>query len=79
MKKTAKKTLLHTTQFPILAEKDEDGIYVVECPVLEGCYSQGKTLDHALKDIREVVVLALEDQSSRNILKSYHSTKFASR
>ncbi|MFH1979942.1 MAG: type II toxin-antitoxin system HicB family antitoxin, partial [Patescibacteria group bacterium] len=42
-------------QFPVLAEKDEDGFYVVECPVLEGCYSQGETLDQALKNIREVI------------------------
>lgn len=41
----------------ILVEKDEDGFYVAECPVLEGCYSQGKTLDEALKNIREVIEL----------------------
>jgi len=23
-------------------EKDKDGFYVVECPVLESCYTQGK-------------------------------------
>ena len=42
-------------QLPVFVEKDEDGFYVVECPVLEGCYSQGKTLDEALANIRDVV------------------------
>jgi len=42
-------------------ERDEDGIYVVECPAFEGCYSQGATLDEALKNIHEAIELCLED------------------
>lgn len=56
---------------PLIVEKDEDGFYVVECPLFEGCYSQGKTLDDALKNIREVITLILEERQSRNILKTY--------
>ncbi|KKT86813.1 MAG: hypothetical protein UW86_C0020G0006 [Microgenomates group bacterium GW2011_GWA1_Microgenomates_45_10] len=59
-------------QLPIFVEKDEDGFYVVECPVFEGCYSQGKTLDQALKNIRVVIKLVLEEKSNLNIFKSYH-------
>ena len=40
---------------PIIVEKDEDGFFVVECPLLEGCYTHGETLDEALKNIREVM------------------------
>ncbi len=47
---------------PVLMEKDEDGFFVVECPLLQGCYTQGKTLDEALKNIHEVIELCLEDQ-----------------
>ncbi len=65
------------TQFPVIVEKDEDGMYVVECPVLEGCYSQGKTLDKALKNIREVIELCLEDSSAKEIIKSYHPVEFS--
>lgn len=46
-------------QLPIVIEKDEDGFYVVECPVFSGCYSQGKTIDEALNNIREVIDLCL--------------------
>lgn len=59
-------------QLPLFVEKDEDGFYVVECPLFEGCYSQGKTLDEALKNIREVIQLILEEKKSQEILKSYH-------
>ena len=46
---------------PVLVEKDEDGFFVVECPLLQGCYTQGKTLDEALKNIHEVIELCLEE------------------
>jgi len=49
-------------QVPVLVEKDEDGFYVVECPLLQGCYTQGQTLDEALKNIHEVIELCLEEQ-----------------
>jgi predicted RNase H-like HicB family nuclease len=45
---------------PVLVEKDEDGFFVVECPLLQGCYTQGNTLDEALKNIHEVIELCLE-------------------
>ena len=35
---------------------------MVECPLLQGCYTQGKTLDEALKNIHEVIELCLEEQ-----------------
>jgi predicted RNase H-like HicB family nuclease len=51
----------HNTQVTVFIEKDEDGFYVVECPLFEGCYSQGKTVDEALRNIREVVHLIIEE------------------
>jgi len=56
---------------PVIVEKGEDGSYVVECPILEGCYSQGKSIDEALRNIREVVELLLEEKESRTILAAY--------
>ena len=47
---------------PVLVEKDEEGFFVVECPLLPGCYTQGKTLDEALKNIHEVIELCIEEQ-----------------
>ena len=43
----------------VVIEKDEHGCYAY-CPELEGCQSQGVTLDEALANIREAVELYLE-------------------
>ena len=59
-------------QVPVFIEKDEDGFYVVECPLFEGCYSQGKTVDEALRNIREVIDLIAEEKKNWEILASYH-------
>jgi predicted RNase H-like HicB family nuclease len=45
----------NTKRLPIIIEQDENGVFVVECPVLKGCYSQGSTLDEAVKNIKEVI------------------------
>ena len=61
----------HNRNVPLLVEKGEDGFYVVECPLFEGCYTQGKTLDEALRNIREVIKLILEEKKARLIVKEY--------
>ena len=66
------RTKQRNTQVPVFVEKDEDGFYVVECPLFEGCYSQGKTLDEALRNIREVIRLVAEERRNRDILRTYH-------
>ncbi len=52
---------------PIIVEKDEDGFYVVECPLLKGCYTQGETLDEALKNIHEVIEMCLEEENEETV------------
>ena len=71
--KNIKQTKLNhrDVQLPIIVEKDEDGFYVVECPVLEGCYTQGSSLDEALKNIREVIDLVRDEKENQEILISY--------
>ena len=45
-------------------EKDENGYYAF-CPELEGCCTQGRTLDETMKNIREAITLYLETLSPR--------------
>jgi predicted RNase H-like HicB family nuclease len=45
---------------PVIIERDENGVFVAECPVLKGCYTQGETLEEALKNIREVIQMHIE-------------------
>ncbi|MBI4972692.1 MAG: type II toxin-antitoxin system HicB family antitoxin [Candidatus Omnitrophica bacterium] len=44
----------------VVIEKGEDGYFTAHCPSLKSCWSQGKTEDEALKNIREAVELYLE-------------------
>ncbi len=45
--------------------KGEDGYYIAECPFLEGCVSQVKTVEEALRNIREAIELWIETYNDR--------------
>jgi len=49
-------------EFYVVIEQDEDGYYVGEVPQLRACYSQGRTLDELMANIREVIALCLEEE-----------------
>ncbi len=44
----------------VILEHGEDGYFVAHCPSLRSCWSQGKTRDEALQNIREAIELYLE-------------------
>lgn len=56
---------------PILIEEDEDGVFVLECPLFEGCYSQGETKEEAMGNIKEVIDMCLEEETNKDILVTY--------
>ena len=47
-------------KLPVVITEDEDGYFVAEVPVLLSCYTQGKTKEEALSNIKEVIHLCLE-------------------
>jgi len=47
-------------KLPITIYQDEDGWFVVSCPVIPGCATQGRTEEEALENIREAIDLCLE-------------------
>ena len=51
----------------VTLDRDEDGMWVVECPSIPGCVSQGKTKGEALKNIREAIALCLEVRAERGL------------
>ncbi|MBL7086505.1 MAG: type II toxin-antitoxin system HicB family antitoxin [Candidatus Cloacimonetes bacterium] len=51
-------------KFRIIIEQDEDGIYIASCPALQGCYSQGDTIEEAKKNIEEAIRLHIEARQS---------------
>ena len=53
--------------FKVLLEPDQEaGGYVVSCPALPGCHTQGDTIDEALENIEEAILLCLEDMMAQH-------------
>ena len=55
-------------KFMTTLERDEDGVWVAECPAIPGCVSQGKAKVAALKNIDEAIALCLEVRNERGML-----------
>jgi predicted RNase H-like HicB family nuclease len=51
---------MRVERFPVTIYQDDEGWYVVECPVIPGCMSQGETEEEALHNIQEAIQLCLE-------------------
>ena len=49
-----------TMKFNVTIDRDEDGVWIVECPAIPGCISQGQTKEEALINIQEAIALCLE-------------------
>ena len=47
-------------RFNVVLEKAEEGGYCVSVPALDGCYSEGETLEDALINAREAIICYLE-------------------
>jgi len=54
---------------PIIIEVDEDGFYIVSCPLFKGCHSYGETIDEALENIKEVIEMCLEETKVEELNK----------
>lgn len=50
--------------FKVILEPEPDGGYVVSCPSLRDCYSEGETVEKALVNIKEAIELVLEDMKA---------------
>jgi predicted RNase H-like HicB family nuclease len=54
-------------KFIVSLDRDEDGIWIVECPSIPGCVSQGKTKDEALANIKEAIQLCLDVRAEQGL------------
>jgi predicted RNase H-like HicB family nuclease len=61
-------------EYPIVIEQDtEAGGYVVYCPTLKGCVSQGETEEEALENIKDAIktyLLGIEDLKRLNKMRT---------
>ena len=53
--------------FPIIIEQDEDGYFIVSCPMFKGGHSYGNTVDEALTNIREVIQMCIKEKETEEI------------
>jgi len=54
-------------KFMTTLDRDEDGVWIAECPSIPGCVSQGKTRHEALANIQEAIALCLEVRAERGM------------
>ena len=51
----------------VTIDRDENGFWIVECPSIPGCVSQGATKDEALVNIREAIALCIEVRAEQGL------------
>ncbi len=54
-------------RFSVTLDRDEDGLWIAECPAIPGCISQGDTRDSAVENIRDAIKLSLEVRAEHGI------------
>jgi predicted RNase H-like HicB family nuclease len=51
----------------VIMYRGEDDYWLVECPSLQGCNSQGKTKEEAIANIKEAIELYIEALEEDNL------------
>ncbi len=54
-------------KFIITIFRDEDGVFIAECPSIPGCISQGKTEQEAESNIRDAIKECLEVRAEKGM------------
>ena len=54
-------------KFTVSIDRDEDGVWIVECPAIPGCVSQGTSKDEALANVRDAIRECLKVRSERGM------------
>lgn len=54
-------------KFIATLDRDEDGVWVAECPSIPGCVSQGKTKEAAIQNLQEAIALCLEVRAEQGL------------
>lgn len=65
--KTRKEDKVKPMKFVTTLDRNEDGVWIAECPSIPGCVSQGETRDEALANIREAIAACLEVRAERGL------------
>jgi len=56
-------------KFKVIIQEAKEGGYIVSCPALPGCHSQGETIEEALENIKEAIAGCLESLAEDGMKK----------
>ncbi len=54
-------------KFLVSVDRDEDGVWFVECPAIPGCVSQGQTREEAIENVQNAIRECLIVRSERGM------------
>lgn len=54
-------------KFSVTLDRDEDGVWIAECPAIPGCVSQGQSKNEAMENVREAIALCLEVRAEQGL------------
>jgi predicted RNase H-like HicB family nuclease len=54
-------------KFNVTIDRDEDGVWIVECPSIPGCVSQGQSRTEALVNIQDAIAACLQVRAERGM------------
>jgi predicted RNase H-like HicB family nuclease len=54
-------------KFNVTIDRDEDGVWIAECPSIPGCVSQGQTRAEALTNIQDAITACLQVRAERGM------------
>lgn len=53
--------------FNVTIDRDEDGVWIAECPSIPGCVSQGATKQEAVENVKQAIALCLEVRAEKGL------------
>ena len=53
--------------FNVTIERDEDGVWIAECPSIPGCVSQGARKDEAIENVKDAIKVCLEVRAEKGL------------
>ena len=54
-------------KFIATLDRDEDGVWIAECPSIPGCVSQAESKEAALQNLQEAIALCLEVRAEQGL------------
>jgi predicted RNase H-like HicB family nuclease len=61
--------------FNVTLERDEDGMWIAECPSIPGCVTQGATHDEALEMVKDAIAGCLEVRAEMGMPLTIETTR----